>query len=195
VHPVHPLHPLHPVLVTPIFFRNLLNFAPSSLLVYLFVYYLFTFLQCKLWYYKGNYSMFKKMVVQKRRELVKEYEKQERRIKDLKASGQSKKKAEAKTKVVLTRKAEKNKSKMQKNDDETGLTELLERPREYVVKFRFPETSQLQPPILGLYNASFNSPIQLHLFTVFSQFLPISPPPPPPGPPTFSIFSHFPSIF
>ena len=35
--------------------------------------------QCKLWYYKGNYSMFKKMVVQKTRERLKEYEKQERR--------------------------------------------------------------------------------------------------------------------
>merc|ERR1712029_35333 len=39
--------------------------------------------QCKLWYYKGNYSMFKKMVVQKRRELIKEYEKQEKRLKEL----------------------------------------------------------------------------------------------------------------
>merc|ERR1719334_647130 len=43
--------------------------------------------QCKLWYYKGNYSMFKKMEVQKRRERVKDYEKQEKRIKELKMSG------------------------------------------------------------------------------------------------------------
>lgn len=49
-------------------------------------------------------------------------------------------------------------SKMQKKggDDDQGPTELLEKPKEYLVKFRFPETSQLQPPILGLYNASFN---------------------------------------
>lgn len=120
--------------------------------------------QCKLWYYKGNYSMFKKMVVQKRRELIKEYDKQERRIKELKAHGSSKKKAEAKTKDVLTRKQEKNKTKLQKNDDETGLTELLEKPKEYLVKFRFPETSQLQPPILGLYNVSFNYPAHPPLF-------------------------------
>merc|ERR1712061_135175 len=100
--------------------------------------------QCKLWYYKGNYSMFKKMVVQKRRELLKEYEKQEKRIKELKASGQSKKKAESKQKEALTRKQEKNRSKMQKNDEDQGPTELLERPREYNVKFRFPETSKLQ---------------------------------------------------
>merc|ERR1712002_287953 len=37
--------------------------------------------QCKLWYYKGNYSMFKKMEIQKRRERMKDYEKQEKRLK------------------------------------------------------------------------------------------------------------------
>merc|ERR1712018_858904 len=57
--------------------------------------------QCKLWYYKGNYSMFKKMVVQKLKERVKDYEKQEKRIRDLKSSGQSKKKAESKQKEAL----------------------------------------------------------------------------------------------
>lgn len=120
--------------------------------------------QCKLWYYKGNYSMFKKMVVQKRRELLKDFEKQEKRLRELKMSGQSKKKAEAKTKEVLTRKQMKNQTKLQKNDDEQGPTELLEKPREYMVKFRFPETSQLQPPILGLYNVSFNYEGQPKLF-------------------------------
>merc|ERR1712141_494961 len=120
--------------------------------------------QCKLWYYKGNYSMFKKMVVQKRRELLKEYEKQEKRLRELKSSGNSKKKAEAKTKEVLTRKQMKNQSKLEKNDDESGPTELLEKPKEYIVRFRFPETSVLQPPILGLYNVTFNYPDQPSLF-------------------------------
>merc|ERR1712002_1164209 len=113
--------------------------------------------QCKLWYYKGNYSMFKKMEQQKRRERIKDYEKQERKLKELKSAGQSKKKAESKQKEALTRKQMKNQSKLNKNDDEdTGPVELLERPKEYTVRFRFPETSTLQPPILGLYNASFN---------------------------------------
>merc|ERR1719445_552979 len=58
--------------------------------------------QCKLWYYKGNYSMFKKMEQQKRNERIKDYEKQEKRLKELKASGQSKKKAESKQKEALT---------------------------------------------------------------------------------------------
>lgn len=106
--------------------------------------------QQKLFYYKGNYSMFKKMYVQKRKEMVKAYEKQEKRLKDLKAAGQSKKQAEKKQKETLTRKQEKNRTKMQKQEEDTGPTELLQRPREYIVKFSFPDPPPLQPPILGL---------------------------------------------
>jgi len=121
--------------------------------------------QCKLWYYKGNYSMFKKMELQKRKERLKDYEKQEKRLKELKASGQSKKKAEGKQKEALTRKQQKNQSKLSKQDDEdTGPTELLDRPKEYIVKFRFPDVSNLQPPILGLHSVSFGYPGQGQLF-------------------------------
>jgi len=121
--------------------------------------------QCKLWYYKGNYSMFKKMEQQKRKERVKDYEKQEKRLRELKSSGQSKKKAESKQKEALTRKQMKNQSKLSKNDDEdTGPVELLERPKEYTVRFRFPEVSSLQPPILGLFNVSFGYEGQGQLF-------------------------------
>jgi len=73
--------------------------------------------------------MFKKMVVQKTRERLKEYEKQEKRIRELKSSGASKKKAEAKQKEALTRKQQKNQTKLQKNDDDQGPTELLEKPK------------------------------------------------------------------
>lgn len=112
--------------------------------------------QQKLYYYKGNYSMFKKMYVQKRKEMIKEYEKQEKRLKELKAHGQSKKQAEKKQKEVLTRKQEKNRTKTQKNNDENQApTELLQKPREYIVKFSFPDPPPLQPPILGLHNVSF----------------------------------------
>merc|ERR1711902_181703 len=93
-----------------------------------------------------------------------DFEKQEKRLKELKSSGQSKKKAEAKTKEALTRKQMKNKTKLEKNDDESGPVELLEKPKEYLVRFRFPETSQLQPPILGLYDATFHYPDQPPLF-------------------------------
>lgn len=99
--------------------------------------------------------MFKKMFVQKRREQVKDYEKQEKRIKELKAHGKSAKVAEKKTKDALTRKQEKGRSgKTAKAEDEDGPQELLARPKEYIVKFRFPDPSPLQPPILGLHSKS-----------------------------------------
>lgn len=96
--------------------------------------------------------MFKKMHVQKRKEMIKEYEKQEKRIRDLKVSGKSKKVAEKTQKEALTRKQEKNKGKSNKNEEEDGPTELLSRPKDYIVKFRFPEPPPLQPPILGLHS-------------------------------------------
>lgn len=49
--------------------------------------------QKRLFYYKGNFSMFKKMYSQKKKEIIKEYEKQEKRIKEMKSQGQSKKQA------------------------------------------------------------------------------------------------------
>ncbi|XP_034234871.1 ATP-binding cassette sub-family F member 1 [Thrips palmi] len=120
--------------------------------------------QHKLHYYKGNYSMFKKMYVQKRKEMIKEYEKQEKRIKDLKSHGSSKKAAEKKQKEALTRKQEKGRSKIQKQEDDSGPTELLQKPREYIVKFSFPEPPPLQPPILGLHNVTFAYPGQKNIF-------------------------------
>lgn len=118
----------------------------------------------KLHYYKGNYSMFKKMFVQKRKEMIKEYEKQEKRLKEMKSQGQSKKQAEKKQKEALTRKQEKNRSKVQKEDD-NGPTELLQKPKDYMVKFSFPDPPPLQPPILGLHNCYFAYPDQKPLFT------------------------------
>ena len=112
--------------------------------------------QEKLYYYKGNYTMFKKMYVQKKKEMIKDYEKQEKRLKEMKAAGKSKAVAEKKQKEVLTRKQEKNRSKLTKpDDDETGKTELIQKPRDYIVKFSFPEPSQLPPPILGLHDCQF----------------------------------------
>ncbi|CAG0895374.1 unnamed protein product [Darwinula stevensoni] len=121
--------------------------------------------QQKLFYYKGNYSAFKKMYVAKRKEMIKEYEKQEKRLKELKKGGQSTKQAEKKQKDALTRKQEKNRGRLQKDSDDTqGLTELLQKPREYIVKFRFPDPPPLQPPILGAHNVIFAYPDQKPLF-------------------------------
>lgn len=112
--------------------------------------------QEKLFYYKGNYSQFKKMLTQKRREQIKEYEKQEKKIRELKAGGISTKKAMSKTKEFLTRKQEKNmKNKGLQQEDNNQPKELLKRPKEYLVKFKFPEPNELAAPILGLKDISF----------------------------------------
>lgn len=108
--------------------------------------------QQKLFYYKGNYSMFKKMYTQKCKEMIKAYEQQEKRLKTMKSQGKSTKQAEKKQKESLTRKQEKNKTKLQKQqEEEEGPVELLQKPREYIVKFSFPDPPPLQPPILGLH--------------------------------------------
>ncbi|XP_054722316.1 ATP-binding cassette sub-family F member 1-like [Uloborus diversus] len=119
----------------------------------------------KLFYYRGNYSQFKKMYVQKRKELVKEYEKQEKRLKEMKASGKSTKVAEKATKDALTRKQGKGQKKAsQGGDPDAGPQELIKRPKEYLVKFRFPNPPPLNPPIMGLHNVDFAYPDKPFLF-------------------------------
>ena len=57
---------------------------------------------------------------------------------------------EAKQKEALTRKQQKNKSKQQAAEEEKGPQELLPRPKDYIVKFDFPNPAPLNPPVLGL---------------------------------------------
>lgn len=56
---------------------------------------------------------------------------------------------EAKQKEALTRKQQKNRTKQSMMDEDDKPTELLQRPRDYVVKFTFPDPPELSPPILG----------------------------------------------
>ncbi|KAK2864639.1 hypothetical protein Q7C36_003793 [Tachysurus vachellii] len=117
----------------------------------------------KLYYYRGNYLTFKKMYVQKQKELLKQYEKQEKKLKDLKAGGKSTKQAEKQTKEALTRKQQKGKKKGQEEESHEA-PELLKRPKEYTVKFTFPNPPPLSPPILGLYSVDFAYDGQKALF-------------------------------
>uniref|UniRef100_A0AAZ3PDC2 ATP-binding cassette sub-family F member 1 n=1 Tax=Oncorhynchus tshawytscha TaxID=74940 RepID=A0AAZ3PDC2_ONCTS len=109
----------------------------------------------KLYYYRGNYLTFKKMYVQKQKELQKQYDKQEKKLKDLKAGGKSTKQAEKQTKEALTRKQAKGKKKGGVEEESQEATELLKRPKEYTVKFTFPNPPSLSPPILGLHSVDF----------------------------------------
>merc|ERR1712025_1269742 len=94
-------------------------------------------------------------------EQEKAYEKQEKRLKELKKAGASKKQAEAKQK---NQQKQKNKNKKDQDDDEPQVEELLKRPQEYKVKFAFPSPPPHSPPILGLYDVTFGYPNQPKLF-------------------------------
>ncbi|VDM33667.1 unnamed protein product [Hydatigera taeniaeformis] len=122
--------------------------------------------QRQLFYYRGNYDRFKTMLAQRRREQMKEYEKQERRLKELKQSGMSSKQAQAKNqREALTRKQARGKGAQ--NNGEGGSSDakqLLVKPKDYVVKFHFPNPPPLNPPVLGLFNCSFGYPNQKLLF-------------------------------
>lgn len=118
----------------------------------------------KLFYYRGNYLTFKKMYVQKQKELQKQYDKQEKKLKDLKAGGKSTKQAEKQTKEALTRKQQKGKKKGGLEEESQESQELLKRPKEYTVKFTFPNPPPLSPPILGLHSVDFGYEGQKPLF-------------------------------
>lgn len=121
--------------------------------------------QQKLHYYRGNYEQFKKMYQQKVREQEKAYNRQQKHLKDLKASGQSRKQAEEKTKAVQGRKNKKGGRKGDMPDeDDLEPVELIKKPKEYVVKFSFPLPPPLNPPILGLKSVTFGYPNQPKLF-------------------------------
>ncbi|XP_066579676.1 ATP-binding cassette sub-family F member 1 isoform X2 [Amia ocellicauda] len=117
----------------------------------------------KLYYYRGNYLTFKKMYVQKQKEMQKQYDKQEKKLKDLKAGGKSTKQAEKQAKEALTRKQQKGRKKTQEEEAHEP-AELLKRPKEYTVKFTFPNPPPLSPPILGLHSVDFGYEGQKPLF-------------------------------
>merc|ERR1711976_479934 len=102
---------------------------------------------------------------QKRKEQMKAYEKQERKLKEMKASGKSTKQAEKSQKEALTRKQQKNRQKQTLPDEDEKPQELLQKPREYVVKFTFPNPPPLNPPVMGLHGVTFGYKGQPELFT------------------------------
>ncbi|KAL3990375.1 ABC transporter family protein [Acanthocheilonema viteae] len=114
----------------------------------------------KLYYYKGNYSVFKKMKDQKMREHMKAFETQQKQLTALKKSGKSSKQAVEEMKNRLQNKQNKiNKGKkgstiMADKADATPI-ELLQKVKEYNVKFTFSDPTKLSPPVLGLHGVTF----------------------------------------
>lgn len=111
-------------------------------------------------YYKGNYSKFKQMLTQKRVEHFNQYEKQTKKLKEMKSVGKSCKQAETTMKGITTRKQKKG----QENINVVP-TELLQKPsKEYMVKFKFPDPQTLKLPILEAHNVTFGYSNHSELF-------------------------------
>ena len=117
----------------------------------------------KLNYYKGDYDKFKKMHAQRMKKRMDDWNKQQAQIRAAKKSGKSKKKANEDAKKSMKRnrnkgggKRKKNRGMMDDGDDDDGASmELLERPREYTVEFKFTAVSALRPPVIEVNDISF----------------------------------------
>jgi ATP-binding cassette subfamily F protein 1 len=110
--------------------------------------------------YRGNYDQFKEMELQKRKQQQVAWEKQQKKIRALKQSGKSKAQAEATAKSKYRESGGAKKNKKQSDAIAVGsqnaeTVELIERPREYVVHFEFPEVPQLSPPIISVNDVAF----------------------------------------
>jgi ATP-binding cassette subfamily F protein 1 len=114
----------------------------------------------KLASYKGNYDSFKKAEATKFLQHVKSWEKQEKRLKELKKQGQSRAKAQETVKQTSKRHA--GSKNPRKNNDAVAsgtataeLAELINRPREYHVKLEFAEVAELSRPVMEVNNVHF----------------------------------------
>ena len=114
----------------------------------------------KLVSYKGNYYSFKKAEKEKLKQLLKAYEKQEKRLRELKRSGQSK--AKAQDMVKKNNKREAGARSQKKKDQAVAMgteaaesAELIKRPREYTVKLEFSEVAELSRPVMEVNRVHF----------------------------------------
>ncbi|VDK68345.1 unnamed protein product [Anisakis simplex] len=97
---------------------------------------------------------------QKMREYMKAYEAQQKQLQSLKKSGKSSKQANEEIKSRLQNKQNKatksKKTSAAMGDEEAEPpAELLQKMKEYNVKFAFPDPPKLPPPVLGLHSVSF----------------------------------------
>ena len=115
----------------------------------------------KLISYKGNYDSFKKAEKTRFEQQVKAWEKQEKRLRELKKSGQSKAKAtqsvmDTKTKREAGARSQKKKNQAIAAGTETAeAQELIKRPREYQVKLEFAEVAELSRPVIEVNRVHF----------------------------------------
>ena len=123
----------------------------------------------KLDSYRGNYDTFKQLEAQKRATQMKAWEKQERQIRALKSKGStSKAKAEELVKKQQKREpgARAKKNAVASGQDAAEISQLIEKPKEYLVSMKFPDVAKLSPPVLQVCDASFRYSSELpYIFT------------------------------
>jgi ATP-binding cassette subfamily F protein 1 len=139
--------------------------------------------QTKIDAYKGNYDTFKALEETKRKQQLKAYEKQEKRLQQLKKANVSKGNAEKEVVdsdehtdptllnppfLLITGKVKKKQreagARSQKKDKSKGqmqenvTTELIQRPKDYTVQLTFKNPTELVPPILEVRDVNWKWP-------------------------------------
>jgi len=123
----------------------------------------------KLWYYRGNYDDFKEMHKQKVEKQWKDYEEQQKALRAMKAKGKTSKEAADRAAARAKREAAASSKRDRRggggaaggagggggDDSDDGGKELLTKPREYVVRFKFNDPPELAPPILSITDMGF----------------------------------------
>lgn len=113
----------------------------------------------KLASYKGNYDSFKKAEATKLKQQQKDWEKQEKRLRELKRQGQSKAKATETVKKNKrepgARTAKKQKEAIASGQESATAKELIKRPREYTVQISFPDVAELSRPVMEVNQVAF----------------------------------------
>jgi len=125
----------------------------------------------KLDTYRGNYDTFKQLEVKKREQANKAWELEQKRIKQLKASGVTKSKANEQVKNKKNK--EQGNDKKKKNaavasgTDTADAKQLLVRSREYTVTLQFGDVQKLAPPVIQVMESTFR--YQPHLPIIFDE--------------------------
>jgi ATP-binding cassette subfamily F protein 1 len=112
--------------------------------------------------YKGNYDNFKEQEALRQKTIQKDWEKQEKRLKELKAKGITKQNAEKEQLKSKGREPGARAKKLEAQQASSGgpesgesKIELIKRPKEYSVEFGFPEVVKISPPILEVRDVGF----------------------------------------
>merc|ERR1712151_472385 len=99
---------------------------------------------------------FKKSEKEKRKQLEKDWEKQQKRLRELKRSGQSKTKAADTIKKASSKKGNKKDVDVIATGQVSATNmELIKRPKDYVVHLHFPEVPALSRPVLEVNDVHF----------------------------------------